>query len=160
VLTAVMPLLLREAVPFKFAATCDWGKWLNNSNTARAAGGKFVTVYPRDDAQAVRIGQGCDPATEGPIGPMNLSDPPVRPGSLVHYRYGAFRGTTVFTNDGDLVDVIHDPGGNPVPDERRPWFVASAWATDPFVNPTLVCDGDRPARPTRGGPVQAVLLNG
>ncbi|MQA86737.1 MAG: hypothetical protein GEV03_19435 [Streptosporangiales bacterium] len=133
VLAAVMPVLLREAASFKFAATRAWVTWLNTANTPRASAGKFITVYPRDDAQAVRIAHACDRATEGLAGPVILSDRPVRPGSLVHYRYGGFQPATVFTDDGELMDVIHAPDGSPVPDERQPWFTPVPWATDPFA---------------------------
>jgi Lanthionine synthetase C-like protein/Protein kinase domain len=157
VLAAVMPLLVEERVPFKFAATREHVAWLNTANTPREAAGKFVTIYPVDDVQAVRIAQACDRATGGLTGPAILSDRPVRPGGLVHYRYGVFRRASVFDNDGGLVSVLHDPDGNPVPDERRAWFTPPAWATDPFIAARSAHDGER-SRPRQNAGTQ-VLLN-
>lgn len=102
VLATVMPILLREQVPFKFAATREQVVLLNTPNTPREAAGKFITIYPVDDTQAVRIAQACDSVTEGFAGPAILSDRPVRPGSVVHYRYGVFHGGRMFDNDGGL----------------------------------------------------------
>lgn len=165
VLAAVLPVLLAEAVPLKFAATRAWVNWLNSPTTARESAGKFITVYPAEDTQAVRIAQACDLATSHLDGPAILSDRPVRPGSLVHYRYGAFQGRTVFDNDGNLVEVIHDPDGSPTPDLRRPWFAPAAWATDPFTGNGLTGDGSHgetngQPRPPRAAPAKAVLLHG
>src|SRR5882672_471511 len=119
VLTGVMPVLLGERVPFKFAANRTQVALLNCADTPRGGAGKFITVYPLDDAQAVRIAQACDHATEALQGPAILSDRALRPGSLVHYRYGAFEGFGVFDEDGQMTPVIRDPSGKPVPDERQ-----------------------------------------
>ncbi|MGH2769744.1 MAG: class IV lanthionine synthetase LanL, partial [Actinomycetota bacterium] len=115
VLGAVIPLLLRERAPFKFAATRDRVRGLNTPYTPRGSAGKFITIYPVDDAQAICLADACDRATRGLAGPAILSDRSLRPGSLVHYRYGAFRGDGVFDDDGGFVGVIRDPNGNPVP---------------------------------------------
>ncbi len=158
VLSAVMPILLRERVQFKFAANRGCLTWLNEPNAPRPSAGKFMTVYPADDTQAVGLASLCDRATERFTGPVILSDRPLRPGSLVHYRYGGFVGSAIYNNDGELIHVIYDPDGNPVPDERRAYFTPPAWVADPFNSPPPATDADRP-RPRRspGGPV---LLNG
>ncbi len=157
VLAAVMPVLIGERVQFKFAAARKQVVSLNTLNTPRGSAGKFITIYPADDTQAVRVAQACDRAAEGLTGPAILSDRPIRPGSLVHYRYGAFYETLVFQDDGARVSAILDPDGNPVPDERNAWFSPPAWATNPFIQATSVRDGECP-RPRRN-PGGRVLLN-
>ena len=165
----VMPILLREGVPFKFAANRKQMAMLNSSDTPRQTAGKFITIYPRDDAQAVRLAQACDQATKGLHGPAILSDRALRPGSLVHYRYGAFAGGSIFDKDGQIVPVIHDAQGEPVPDERKAWFEPPAWATNPFVtttatgaagNGTTGAAGNGARPPERSGRASGVLLNG
>ncbi len=151
-LAAVAPILIGEGVPFKFAATRKQMALLNSSDTPREAAGKFITVYPLDDAQALRLAEVCDVATRGLHGPAILSDRALRPGSLVHYRYGAFQGSGAFDKDGQMVSVIRDPQGGAVPDERRAWFTPPEWVTHPFAAAQQLANTDAPQRPVRRAP--------
>ncbi|RJL34058.1 class IV lanthionine synthetase LanL [Bailinhaonella thermotolerans] len=167
VLSAVLPLAVREGARFKIAATLDWVSWLNNPGTPRGSAGKFLTIYPRDDEQARRLGEACDRATAGIAGPAILSDRALRPGGLVHYRYGAFRDDSVFTPDGELLAVVRDPSGAPVPDRRNAWFTPVPWAPDPFrpapaARPAAraVRRGEGAGEGTGEGAAREVLLDG
>jgi hypothetical protein len=132
VLAATVPVLVAEGVPFKFAATDKIVRLLNSTHADRASGGKFLTVYPADDAQAVRIADSCHRATEGLAGPVILSDRPYRPGSLVHYRYGGFSFSPAIDADGLVVHLIKGPDGTPLADERTASYRAPSWLADPF----------------------------
>jgi hypothetical protein len=55
-------------------------------------------------------------ATDGLAGPQILSDKQFRPRSLVHSRYGAFRGRRRLTDDGKLVIDMIGPDGSAVSD--------------------------------------------
>ncbi len=92
VLERSLPVLVAEGVPFKVAASPAVLVALNEGEGGLAQAGKFLTVYPADDAQAVRLAVALDEATLDLRGPRVLTDRELRPGSLVHYRYGAFRG--------------------------------------------------------------------
>src|SRR5256885_7622228 len=87
VLAAAVRVLVAEGVPFKFAAGGRIVRLLNSTHADRASGGKFLTVYPADDAQAVRVAQACHQATEGLAGPVILSHKAYRPGSPVPSPY-------------------------------------------------------------------------
>lgn len=92
--------------------------------------------------------------TCGLPGPGILSDRPRFPGSLVHYRFGAFSGVRVLDNDGTRSAMVVAPDGTLVPDQGNPWFSPPPWAPrDPFT-----CGSTR-ARPTVAGP-KFVLLYG
>ena len=132
VLAAALPVLLTEAVPFKFAAGHNVVRLLNSTHADRASGGKFITIYPADDAQAVRVAEACHRATQGLAGPVILSDRAFRPGSLVHYRYGGFSGAPAIDADGVVVHLIKGPEGKPLADERTASYRAPSWLTDPF----------------------------
>ena len=119
-------------VPFKFAADQPSSGSSTRTHADRASGGKFLTVYPADDDQAVRLAEACHQATEGLAGPVILSDRPYRPGSLVHYRYGGFSGPPAIDADGVVVHLIRAPDGEPLPDERTASYRAPSWLTDPF----------------------------
>ena len=152
VLGATVPVLVAEGVPFKFAAGHKIVRLLNSTHADRASGGKFLTIYPADDAQAVRLAEACHRATEGLAGPVVLSDRAYRPGSLVHYRYGGFSASSAIDNDGIVVHLIKGPDGSPLPDERTPSYRAPSWLADPF----------QPAQPAAAAAsaTSTVVLNG
>lgn len=131
VLQRVIPVLLQERCAFKIAETLKTLAVMNEAHYPRAHSGKFITIYPNDDEQFRRIAIGCDNATQGLQGPAVLSDRRLRSGSLVHYRYGAFRVISK-RDDGEPLDVIRDPQGNLVPDKRNAWYAQPDWVTDPF----------------------------
>ncbi len=133
VLRRVLPLLLEAGVEFKAAQTTRQLGLLNEGQPGtRSQVGKFITVYPRDDEQAVALARALDAATFGLDGPTIPSDRAVRPGSLVHYRYGGFRQRTAISPVGVVMAMLVDPNNRLVPDKREPWFSAPEWATDPF----------------------------
>ncbi|WP_063740042.1 class IV lanthionine synthetase LanL [Amycolatopsis jejuensis] len=132
VLARALPVLLKEASPFKFAATLDQVALLNARHTARGHSGKFLTVYPESDETAVRLAEQLDRVTTGLAGPRILSDRPYRPGSLVHYRYGAFVERRLLTPDGFYSWVLEDPDGNLVEDRRTGRYTPPPWVVSPF----------------------------
>jgi Lanthionine synthetase C-like protein/Protein kinase domain len=158
VLARAADVLVGEGCAFKFARDLDHLGYLVSNQCAREAGGKFITVYPSDDEQCRRLAAELDRVTGGLPGPAVLSDRPVRPGSVVHYRYGAFGGNAVLSNDGDFRPVITSPEGRKVADERQAWFSPPPWAEPllPGPEPAKVSPAAAPA-PARPG---AVLIGG
>ena len=119
VLTRVVPLLAAEAVAFKLAATEQDLYEINQGAGGRSQVGKFITVYPRDEDQAVRLAVALDHATAGLRGPRVPSDKALSPSSLVHYRYGDFVMETV---------VEGSPRRDPEPTAPDPFEAAGAVA--------------------------------
>ncbi|MEE1753118.1 class IV lanthionine synthetase LanL [Streptomyces sp. SP18CS02] len=132
VLAKALDVLLREESAFKFARSLDQVSALNSRATPRGSSGKFITVYPRSDADAARLAQELHRATAGLAGPRILSDQPYAAHSLVHYRYGSFVGRRRLSDDGLLVWFIEDPDGNPVEDRRTGQYIPPPWAVCPF----------------------------
>ncbi|MGW0535630.1 class IV lanthionine synthetase LanL [Streptomyces sp. NPDC003032] len=132
VLAKALDVLLREDSAFKFARSIDQVGALNSRATPRGSSGKFITVYPRSDADAARLAQELHGATAGLTGPRILSDQPYAEHSLVHYRYGSFVGRRRLADNGLLVWFIEDPDGNPVEDKRTGQYSPPSWAVCPF----------------------------
>lgn len=128
VLSRALPVLVGEGVPFKVAVSPAALAALNEGEAGISQIGKFLTVYPADDEQAVRVAAALDEATRGSRGPRVISDHELGPGSLVHYRYGRFTG----------------PSGAPEPPEP---------ALDPFVAAGVAAERRRPALAGRYVPV-------
>ncbi|WP_328864776.1 class IV lanthionine synthetase LanL [Streptomyces sp. NBC_00304] len=154
VLAKSLDVLLRDESAFKFAQSLDQVSALNSRSTPRGSSGKFITVYPRSDGDAIRLAQKLHRATAGLAGPRILSDRPYAADSLVHYRYGAFAGRQRLSESGLLVWCIEDPDGNPVEDERTGHYAPPSWAACPF--PASMPEAPRTAEAASG----PVLLGG
>ncbi|MFF2777377.1 class IV lanthionine synthetase LanL [Streptomyces sp. NPDC058052] len=157
VLAQALEVLLRDESGFKFARSLERVSALNSRATPRGSSGKFVTVYPRSDADAARLAAELHRATTGLAGPRILSDQQYAVDSLVHYRYGAFVGRRRLSGDGLLVWYFEDPDGNPVEDRRTGAYTPPEWAVSPF--PAPVAGTPRAAR-AAGAESRPVLLGG
>jgi hypothetical protein len=135
VLAGAAAVLVTHRCAFKFAATPQDVRTLNARNADRGSSGKFLTAYPASDDDLPALAEALHAATEGLAGPQILSDRPYRPGSLVHYRYGAFVRNLRLTDSGVYEPVLFGPDGNPVPDRREAWFAPPPWAPDPLSAP-------------------------
>ena len=133
VLDSVLPVLTGEAATFKVAASLIQLERLNQGHGGAAQVGKFLTVYPVDDAHAVRLARALDHATNGLAGPRIPSDRQLRPGSLVHYRYGGFEGRWMQTPVGEVVPALELPDGTLAPDVRGAMYHQPEWVADPFL---------------------------
>lgn len=118
VLRKALPILLKEQLSFKVAASFEFLRALNWGEYGYSQIGKFITVYPVDDAQAVSLAAKLHETTGGLRGPTIPSDRPFRHASLVHYRYGAFREQVLQTMSGASVLGMRLSTGTLVPDRR------------------------------------------
>ncbi|MGH3925402.1 MAG: class IV lanthionine synthetase LanL, partial [Pseudonocardiaceae bacterium] len=146
VLTRAVGVLTASGCAFKFAKSREQAGILNSTHYHRGGAGKFLTAYPDDDDHFRRLAAELDAVTAGLAGPAILSDRPYRPGSLVHYRYGAFAGTAVLTNDGYYRPMIIGPGGALVEDRRDAWFNPPAGVVPP-VGEDAETPATGPSRP-------------
>lgn len=123
VLERAMKVLLGHTASFKLAASMRVLEALNEGDAGPSQIGKFITVYPDDDEQAVLLAGELHAATEGLRGPPVLSDRPLVPGSLVHYRYGLFS------------DPVESEGQSAGTDQfaARPTYSAPGGVEDPFI---------------------------
>lgn len=149
VLARAAEVLLRHRCAFKFASTLDRVGEQISRRYGRGGGGKFITGYPEGDDDELReLAEELHLATDGLPGPAVLSDRRLRPGSLVHYRFGVFNGVPVLGNDGTREAMLIAADGELVRDQRKAWFTQPAWAPpDPFRP-------DEPAPPGTPRPVQ------
>jgi hypothetical protein len=133
VLRAALSVLATEDVAFKVAGSPHMLTWLNQGLGGLSQIGKFITVYPADDAEAVRLASALHVATAGLQGPPVPSDRPLVAGSLVHYRFGGFSPRYVQRLTGHIIQAVISPSGELVADERLPRYSVREWAVDPFL---------------------------
>jgi serine/threonine protein kinase len=127
VLSRVVPILRRSDAFFKVPARPELLAALNAGLADFSQVGKFVTVYPRSTVEATRLARDLHLATRGLAGPRVPFDAEYRPGSLVHYRYGAFRRRA-----RSRTGLIRDPDGKWRADRRGPGLAIPEWIEDPF----------------------------
>lgn len=126
------PILLGAGCCFKVARDDTAVRFLTSPLCPRGNAGKVLTVYPVTATKAVRIAHLLDAATAGLVGPRIANDHVLREGSIVHYRYGVFTGTSVMSHDGTVSSALVSPNGELVADARDAAFAPPAWARNPF----------------------------
>ena len=138
VLEAALDVLLEEGARFKVVNSIELLTLLNAGNLGLTQIGKFVTVYPTDDGEAVKLARALDRATDGHPGPRVPTDRPLRPDSLVHYRYGAMhQGADDGSEDVGGYDLL-DAAGRLTSDVRVHYYVPPADSVeDPFESAGL-----------------------
>jgi hypothetical protein len=132
VLRRSLEVIAADPASFKVAGSPAAVEFLNEGLAGLSQIGKFITVYPRDDDQAVRLAAELDRATGGLTGPQVPSDRRLRPGSLVHYRYGGFLERVAYTSVGEAVPTIRTEEGEWVVDSRAVRYERPDWVEDPF----------------------------
>ncbi|MDG4766102.1 class III lanthionine synthetase LanKC [Solwaraspora sp. WMMD406] len=137
VLRTVREYCLDRGLPFKCLRGPRMLLMRNAKYAPRGSSGKFVTIYPHDDAEFELACKELADALDGEPGPHILSD--LRYGAgPVHVRYGGFAARYCLSDDGQVVAAIAAPDGTLVPDRRDPVFRLPDWVTLPdFLTPHL-----------------------
>ncbi|PWR10767.1 lantipeptide synthetase [Micromonospora acroterricola] len=151
VLTRVLDYCQARDIPVKHLRGPRLLLMRNSKYARRGSSGKFITVYPRDDAELELTAKELADLLDGEPGPYVLSD--LRYGAgPVHLRYGGFAARYCLSPDGQVVPAIEDQHGRLVPDRRDPVFHVPEWVTLPdFLAPHLAArnattTGDLPYR--------------
>jgi len=139
VLRRVLPILLNASAHFKLIASLHELASLNRGERGMSQVGKFITVYPQDDQEAVHLALRLEEVTRGMQGPTIRSDRALHPRSLVYYRYGGM-SSDLYVQDacGIIEPAIKTPGNELVTDRRQMQYEAPDWVTDPFVAAGIV----------------------
>ncbi len=122
------PESLRELI--KLNSGLDYGYWQV---------GKFLTVYPPTDTEAVELARQLDELTREFISIAVPFDQQYLPSSSVFYRYGAFEEIEMKTEDGATLPAVRNLAGELVPDDR--FQPVPEWLNDPFQNKQEVAEG-------------------
>lgn len=140
ILRRSLPILMSEEAAFKVVSSLGALNEINHGRAGISQVGKFITIYPRDDDQAVRLAIAIDEATTGLESPSIPSDRRLSRKSVVHYRYGGFKRRVMQMLTGELVLAVSDGRGNPTPDLREGHYSPPDFVSDPFAAHGLVAD--------------------
>jgi hypothetical protein len=82
--------LSQKLIHFKFAGTKEFLDQLNTGLLGNTQIGKFMTIYPASNQEALIIAKNLHALTKGFESPVIPSDYPYLKSSIVYYRYGKF----------------------------------------------------------------------
>jgi tRNA A-37 threonylcarbamoyl transferase component Bud32 len=126
----VLPCLVRRRAHFKMAAEPNAIVQLSAGAFGEEQIGKVITVYPRDDTEAVALAQELIETTRGIVGPRVATD--LHLGEAVYARYGSVRPRIVHDRFGEPTELIPDGRGNWMPDLRPVPFTCPLGVVVPF----------------------------
>jgi hypothetical protein len=129
-LAVIWDYCIARGIPFKFIRSKELFFLRNVKYSPRGASGKFVTIYPADDAQLESVLAELGAALDGQSGPYILSDLRVADGPL-YVRYGAFVERYCIGAGGELELALEDASGELIPDRRGTTFSTPPWVTLP-----------------------------
>jgi hypothetical protein len=127
------PILQKKGALFKVPCRLELLKALNSGLADFSQIGKFLTIYPRSEDEAVRLARELHRATRGLCGPRIPFDVQYREKSLVYYRYGVFRRSV-----DDKSGFINGAAGRRYRDKRAPGRAVPRWLQDPFQKSSAI----------------------
>lgn len=175
VLERSAPLMVLRDALFKAPATLEELEKINSGLSYEYTQiGKFITVYPRSDKEAVFLARRLHRATFGMNAPAVPYDLQFRPDSCVFYRYGAFIEKKLEGSNGETTKAVADASGNLVPDDREnpkpEWIAGDPFQPRPFKNAPANGSSENPLETTyrvfralrqrgKGGVYQAIDIS-
>jgi len=136
-----LPCLARHGAHFKIAADRAAIMQLSAGAFGETQIGKVITVYPRNDTEAVTLARELIEHTRGIVGPRVPTD--LHLGEAVYARYGSVRPRIRHDRLGEPTAVIPDGNGNwmadlrPVPFSCPPGIAIPFPTSAPAQPPTL-----------------------
>lgn len=132
-LEAVADLLIQQEIRWKVCVTIEQLIALLSVPSPLTQVGKFITIYPDTDNQAVELAALLHTRTSQFTGPIIPSDRRYIEGSQVYYRYGSFERRDFYDPETAVkTPYILTPDAKKVIDKRAPAHFSPAWATCPF----------------------------
>jgi hypothetical protein len=126
----VLPYLVRHGAHFKMAADRAAIVQLSAGGFGETQIGKVITVYPRNDSEAVALARDLIEQTRGIVGPRIPTD--VHLGEAVYARYGAVHPRIAHDRFGESTELIPDGSGSWTPDLRPVPFSCPPGIALPF----------------------------
>lgn len=129
-LDLVVPYFVNNKISFKYVPNEKELLSKNSKYGDRSASGKFITVYPNDTNQFLKILSEIENLiSELPKGPYILNDKRWKDTNLF-FRYGGF--TSMYVNkDGINVPAIENLDGELIPDVRAPYYEVPEFIIEP-----------------------------
>lgn len=119
-----------ENVAFKHTPSANALFMKNSKYGDRGGSGKFITIFPKSDADTQKILKDLEALIGGRSGPYILSDLRWKQGPL-YVRYGGFKMELGPYPDGTLGPCLRNSLGDLIPDIRKPGAYVPDWIDVP-----------------------------
>lgn len=131
-------ILIANRTPFKFLLDKNTLIMTSQKGYNRAAFGKFITIYPKDESEFTDILEKLYIQLKGFSGPYVLSDRRYKDCKVLYYRYGGFLKNYELDDDGSHTFYIYNGHGRKVEDKRLPYYTCpdGIFEIVPFVEPS------------------------
>lgn len=133
----------QQDVTFKFLKSREVALSQYAKYADRAQSGKFITIYPKDDAEFIKLLGILSGKLKGISSPPILTDINV-PGTPVFFRYGAFIRLMMLDENGHHTPALRNPEGELIPDIRSTQFEMPDFVTPPPQIAKLIQDSMHP----------------
>jgi serine/threonine protein kinase len=130
ILEKVIPIIFREKVSFKVTSSIKDLHNLNNGKAGETQVGKFLTLYPYTNNQAVNLGIKIDKSIKEYFGPIIPYENSLGYRSSVYYRYGSFKNKKYQKDNGEIVNAMIDDNKKIIIESRKTKLDRSV---DPFI---------------------------
>lgn len=135
VLSIAIPILDNHKSNFKICSSSDMLNDLNGRTGPQTQAGKFMTIYP-DSRKIQTLAKELVKSLDGLVGPDVPTDQPLKKGSIVSYRYGAFKNQKKINENGEI-EYIYKDGEEDIVDQRNVYFTPPINKRDPFIDTTF-----------------------
>lgn len=133
ILESIAPFLKSEGALFKAPISLAELKKINSGIYYKYSQiGKFITIYPQTDEQAVFFAERLHQLTAQFAAPAIPFDSRFKPESCVFYRYGAFKTFELKNEKGSRILAMRDRNGKLIPDLRAAETPQPEWISNPF----------------------------
>ncbi len=150
VMQRVAPFLQSRRVLFKAPSSLPTLGQINRGlDGGYSQVGKFITVYPQSDEEAVSLARQLHKLTLGLSAPVVPFDTKFRPEGCVYYRYGGFKQLEIENPDGTRTRAIQNPDGELVPDLFQGEQAEPSWVINPFARKRLSRNLKTPDNPLK-----------
>lgn len=129
----VVPWLIKQEINFKTIGSLKELEILNAGFYGVTQVGKFMTVYPTSNAEALKLAKTLHQRTVEFTGPRVPSDFPYAENSIIYYRYGTI--LPKFSDEDDQQTYLVKPSGEIILDKRDPRTPLPEWVTNIFNEP-------------------------
>ncbi|EGQ3940689.1 serine/threonine protein kinase [Staphylococcus pseudintermedius] len=130
-LNIVSQYLFKYNISFKFVKSYQQLVKKNSKYADRIASGKFITIYPIDNNQFIKLLQELKVILKNyPLGPYILTDKRWYD-TNIYFRYGAFKSMFFYEN-GKKVYAIKDSNGRLIEDIRKPSYNLPYFVNEPI----------------------------
>jgi serine/threonine protein kinase len=130
-LHSLLPILLSNKLPFKIPNDRETARNILDGNVGYEQLGKVISIYPKNDQDALKLAKQLIPLTASYRGPAIPTD--IHLGGVVYTRFGGINPILRQGNNGQMEEHIYDGKGELIKDDYPVPFQLPSGISWPFI---------------------------